>query len=68
MSHIEPTIRITRRPTYNFRQVMDLLECSKSQVYKLCAMGRIESFKNGSDRGLRIYIDSVQRYIQREQP
>jgi hypothetical protein len=55
-----------RKPTWNYQQVMDFLECSKRHVYNLFDRGDLEGFFSGSGRGLRIYVDSAQRYKSRD--
>lgn len=55
-----------RKPTWNYQQVMDALGCSKAHVYNLFNRKDLDGFYNGTARGLRIYIDSVKRYMQRD--
>ena len=55
-----------RKPTWNYQQVMSALGCSKAHVYNLFNRGDIQGFYNGASRGLRIYVESVKKLIQRD--
>lgn len=58
-------IQIDRRPTMNYAQVMEQLGCSKAHVYNLYNRGDLTGFMSGAGRGLRIYVESISRYLQR---
>ncbi len=56
-----------RRPTYNYQQVMDALGCSKRHVYNLFDRGDLAGYRVGSQRGLRIFVESVNLFLMRQQ-
>lgn len=54
----------TPRPSARVETVCGMLECDRSQVYRLVADGEIEAHGIGK-RGVRVYLDSVQAYQER---
>jgi len=58
-----------RRPTCNVQQARELL-ChdnppSRNHVYNLFHRGDIDGFFIGNSRGLRIYVDSIEKYLRK---
>lgn len=59
--------RKDERPTVNWKQASQLLGCGKTWVYHLVNTGELEAFRNGRKKGIRIYKDSVQKYIRKQE-
>jgi len=68
--HRESVVRIrsaNSRPACNVERARELLgDCSRQHVYNLFNRGAIVGFFIGSNRGLRLYIDSIERYKQQQ--
>lgn len=48
------------RKSIRVRRVTEMLDCHRSQVYRMCDTGELEWHPFGT-RGRRIFLDSVQR-------
>lgn len=48
------------------QEVMKRLKCSKSNVYKMCDSGELQSIKLGESKGLRILKKSFDAYLARK--
>lgn len=55
-----------RRPTCNVEQAREHLGgCSRQHVYNLVNQGKLSGHYIGESRGLRIYLDSIERFKRR---
>lgn len=49
--------------TINIIQAAEYLGCSKSFIYRLYRMGKIDGYRLGEAKGLRFYLQSVKAYL-----
>jgi len=52
------------RSKINVSQAADYIGCTPRQVYRLVKRGSIEAYRVGDRRGLRIYVDSIDSFIE----
>lgn len=50
----------------NVQQVIRMLNCSKSMVYKLFESGEIETIRIGAQKGLRAVQSSVESFLDKK--
>ncbi len=54
----------TRTTTLNVEQTRRRIGCSRQHVYRLKAEGKIKGYRFGIRRGVRIYAESVDLFLQ----
>jgi excisionase family DNA binding protein len=59
---------MNRRPTLNTQQAADYLGCSRSYIFRMLDDGRLEGYRIGTRRGLRVFVDSLDRVIAERDP
>lgn len=47
----------------NVTRASQLLECSRSWVYKLVEGGRLKAYRIGSRKGLQVTVSSIEAYL-----
>lgn len=56
---------VKRERNLNIAQVMEILNCSRRQVYKLTEEGKIICFRNGDKRGMVWPESSIDSFIDK---
>jgi excisionase family DNA binding protein len=52
-----------KRRTVNATEAAEWIGCCRQQVYKLYDAGKIDGHRIGEIKGLRFYLDSIQKFI-----
>lgn len=55
-----------KRMSLNPQQAADYLGCSRSYIYRMMDDGRLEGYRIGKQRGLRVFKDSLDKLIAAE--
>ena len=53
-----------KRRTVNAVQAAEFIGCCRTHIYKIYEAGKVEGYRIGSRQGLRLYLDSLNDFIQ----
>ncbi len=54
----------SKTTSLNVEQARKKIGCSRQHVYRLRAEGKIKGYRFGVRRGVRIYADSIEKFLQ----